>query len=209
MKKIFCMLSLAVALQGCSKPEDQATQTETTSAPSNQLVKTTDTPTPPAPEPSPMEELVQKQTLAEAVDYLKPQMTDTFNSFPEAAGYLALWWHKNGSKWNDLKDFEDAKFGKVLKDPDTERGKRICTFGSIIEIAADKSAGFTVYHAGIMDRNYKNMRVLAVGSTGEIIAQSTAKFCGIVIGKVGFENAAGGTTEAVYAVGLFDLPENR
>lgn len=208
MKKIFCMLSLAVALQGCSKSEDQAIQHET-SAPSSQLAKTTNTPTPPAPTPSPIDELLQKQTLSDAVDYLKPKMTDTFNSFPEAAGYLALWAHNKGFKWGDLKDFKDSKFGSVLKDPDTERGKRICTNGSIIEISADKSAGFTVYHAGIMNDNFRVLRMLAVGSTGDLVAQSTAKFCGIVIGKIGFENAAGGTTEAVYAVGLFDLPENK
>jgi hypothetical protein len=209
MNKFFCMLSVAVALQGCSKPDDQPSKPDTTSAASNQLVKKTDMPTPPAPKPSPVSELLEKQTLAEAVEYLKPKMTDTFNSFPEAAGYLAIWVNQHGFKWKDLANFEETRFGKVLKDPDAERGKRICMAGSIVEIAADKTAGFTVYHVGLADNNMRFMRVLAVGSTGELIAQSPFRFCGVVIGKVGFQNSIGGTTEAVYAVGVFDLPENR
>ena len=207
MKRTFCLLTLAIVLQGCSKPEEQPAQVENTA--SSELVNTVNTPAPPAASPSPLQQLLDKPTLMEAVNYLKPEMKDAFNSFPEAAGYLAIWSNKHGFKWKDLANFEETQFGRVLKDPDAERGKRICMVGSIVEIAADKTAGFTVYHAGLADNNMRFMRVLAVGSTGDLIAQSPFRFCGVVIGKVGFQNSIGGTTEAVYAVGVFDLPENR
>jgi hypothetical protein len=42
-----------------------------------------------------------------------------------------------------------------------------------------------------------------------LVADSNATFCGVIVGKVGFTNASGGTTNAPYLVGMFDLPENR
>lgn len=53
------------------------------------------------------------------------------------------------------------------------------------------------------------MRFAAVASTGELVAQSSANFCGVTTGKYSYSNSGGGTTHAVFLVGMFDLPENK
>jgi hypothetical protein len=52
-------------------------------------------------------------------------------------------------------------------------------------------------------------RFYAVGSTGSIVESSSARFCGVAIGKYDYTNSMGGAGHAVAAVGMFDLPENR
>ena len=38
--------------------------------------------------------------------------------------------------------------------------------------------------------NYSDVtRVLAIGSTGDLVEESNATFCGVVIGKVSYSNA--------------------
>ena len=205
MNRFLLTLAVVGVLGGCSKPEEK-----TMAAPSSELVTATNTPAPPSPKPSPINLLLEKQTLLEAIDYVKPEMKDTFNSFPEAAVFLATWANKHNMHWKDLAPLQETRYGKIMKDADAERGKRVCTGGAIVEIEVDKSAGFPIYHAGIVDNNYRVTRVMAVGSTGELVAGSRVnQFCGVVIGKTGFQNAGGGTTSAVYAMGMFNLPENK
>lgn len=148
------------------------------------------------------------KTLADAIENAKPRMTDEFDAFPAAAGVLAYWMQNNATKIGDIKNVELTKRGRILKDSYNERGKRLCVSGNVVEIQVDRSGGFPAYHAGIMNNNGDVTRVLAVGSTGDLVADSNATFCGIVIGKVGFTNAMGGTTSAPYLIGMFDLPEN-
>ena len=112
-------------------------------------------------------------------------------------------------KIGDIKSLESTTRGKVLKDSFSERGKRLCVSATLVEIQVDRSAGFSAYHAGLVNNYTDVTRVLAVGSTGDLVADSSATFCGVVVGKVGFTNASGGTTNAPYLVGMFDLPENR
>lgn len=59
------------------------------------------------------------------------------------------------------------------------------------------------------DNEFNIYRATAVESSGELVEGSNATLCGIVIGKLGYDNAAGGTTRAPYLFGMFDLPENR
>ena len=78
------------------------------------------------------------------------------------------------------------------------------------EITADDSLGTPkVFTGGLIDNSGQIYRFIAVKSTGEIVKGSTAKFCGIVTGRLMFSNSVGGTTHAVSLVGMFDLPENR
>jgi hypothetical protein len=49
----------------------------------------------------------------------------------------------------------------------------------------------------------------AVGETGDLVAGSRTRLCGIVTGLHSFLNSGGGVTHAIRAVGMFDLPENR
>lgn len=207
MNKIFLMMGL-VALVGCNQqqaPENTSNEkvAETTTSQEKPVVEEkTDV-------EKGAERLLSQNTLSDAVEMIKPTMSDAFNEFPASAGIVAFWMENKHSKIGDIKALEPSKRGKILKDSLNERGKQLCVSGTIVEIQVDRSGGFPAYHVGIVSNYTDVTRVLAVGSTGELVANSNATFCGVVIGNVGFSNASGGTTNAPYLVGMFDLPENR
>ena len=112
-------------------------------------------------------------------------------------------------KWSELSQVPATKYGLVMKDPDRERGKRLCIQGSIIEIHAENSGYGKLFHGGIWSDGGNIYRFIAVGSSGELVERSRASFCGVVIGKQDYSNSAGGMTHAVFLVGMFGLPENK
>lgn len=76
-------------------------------------------------------------------------------------------------------------------------------------IHTDKSTGKPIYMGGLMTNDVKVIRFVAVGSSGELVENSSARFCGFVMGLNSYSNAVGGTTHGVSVVGMFDLPENQ
>lgn len=126
----------------------------------------------------------------------------------KGAAVLALWGYQ-GMKWSELQEIPKGKYGVVMKDPDSQRGSRLCVYGQVIEIAVDKSVPQKIYQGGIFDDDGRIYRFIAVGSTGEIVAHSYANFCGIVTGQQHYANSMGGEAHAVHLVGMFDLPENK
>jgi hypothetical protein len=96
-----------------------------------------------------------------------------------------------------------------MKDPEAERGKRLCSLGTINQIEVDRSAGSPIYNGGLMTPGFDSVRFSAVGSSGDLVEGSGARICGIVTGKYSYSNAGGGTTHAVYLVGMFDIPQNK
>jgi hypothetical protein len=164
-----------------------------------------------APSPPPEEkkapEVKPPKTLAEAVALVKPAMNDTFNEVSKGAIVLAAWSIKNMT-WSELNKLPPTKHSLVMKDPDEERGKLLCGRGMIIELAAEKTEIGKVHNGG-MFVNSNVYRFIAIGSTGELVAQNWAGFCGVVIGKQSYQNSMGGTAHAVFLVGMFSLPENK
>jgi hypothetical protein len=61
----------------------------------------------------------------------------------------------------------------------------------------------------LMTGSVNIVRFYAVGSSGDLVQNRPARFCGAVAGRYSYDNAAGGSTHAVAVVGLFDLPENK
>jgi hypothetical protein len=55
---------------------------------------------------------------------------------------------------------------------------------------------------------YDLIKFVAAGSTGQLVAQSRARFCGATTGKYSYSNSGGGTSHAVQMVGMFRVPEN-
>ena len=206
MKKVLLVVALtATVLVGCSKQPNTETNNEKMTQPvvaQPAADEKTDT-------EKGAEQLLSKNTLPEAIEMIKPTMSDEFNAFPAAAGVVAFWMENKHTKIGDIRVLDSSTRGKILKDSFNERGKRLCVSGTIVEIQVDRSGGFPAYHAGLASNYTDFTRVLAVGSTGELVANSSATFCGVVIGKIGFNNAVGGTTNAPYLVGMFDLPENK
>lgn len=204
MKKVLLIVGLAI-LVGCSEQPNTETHNENMTQPAiaqSPIDAKTDA-------EKTVELLLSKSSLTEVIEMVKPTMSDEFDAFPESAGVLAFWMDNKETKIDDIKNLDTSTRGKILKDSFNERGKRLCVSGSIVEIQVDRSGGFPVYHAGLVNNYVDATRILAIGSTGDLVADSNATFCGVIIGKIGYTNASGGTTNAPYLVGMFDLPENR
>lgn len=155
-----------------------------------------------------IEALMAIHTLAEATKTTLPAMADTINEPSPGAAIFALWAWKRG-KWADFGVKDETTFAKVLKDSDEERGKRYCASGSIIEITAEKFDGGKLDVGLLMDDSMRLFHFLSAGSSGSLVKDSPARFCGVVTGKYDYHNSAGGTGHAIELVGMFDLPENR
>lgn len=201
MKKIL-LATVLLTLIGCSKQSDNNENMTQPAVAQPEIAEKSDS-------EKYAELLASQDTLSKAVNMIKPTMSDEFDAFPSSAGILASWMNEKNVKISDIRSLESSTRGKILKDSFSERGKRLCISATLVEIQVDRSAGFAAYHAGLVNNYTDVTRVLAIGSTGDLVADSNATFCGVIVGKVGFTNASGGTTNAPYLVGMFDLPENR
>lgn len=161
------------------------------------------------PERSPLEELLAIEDFATALERVKPLMTDTFDDISPGAAMLGIWGSRH-MHWTDVAVTKnETSFALVRKDADAARGKRICLRGRIIQIAKEKLDEGAIF-SGLMLTGYSQItRFIAVGSTGELVERSGARYCGVVIGTYDYKNSGGGTGHAVSMVGMFDLPENR
>lgn len=165
-------------------------------------------PEPPA-EPSPIEVLMSKTTLAEAIEEVRDTMTDTVNETSPGAAMLALWAHKH-LRWADVAVAKNETSPALIrKDSDAARGKRMCVRGRIIQIAKEKLEDGAVFHGLLLSGYSEITSFIAAGSTGELVEHSRARLCGVAIGTYDYSNSGGGTGHAISLVGMFDLPENR
>lgn len=194
---------VALVLAACSEKKAEAVasdRAETAAAPA---------PAPQAapPEPSPVEKLLATTTLADAVEHVRPLMTDTFDDTSPGAALLGLWSAKH-LRWLDVAVAKnETSFARVRKDSASNRGKRMCVRGRIVQIHKDASADL---YTGLMLVGYSDIaRFIVAGDTGELVERSSARLCGVVIGTYDYTNSGGGTGHAVSLVGMFDLPENR
>jgi len=118
-------------------------------------------------------------------------------------------WSAQRLDWNSLSGIPETSRAKVMKDPEAERGKRLCASGTIIEIHSSRRSGQTIFSGGINTPSFDVVRFYAVRSTGDLVQRSVARICGVVTGTETYSNSSGGVTHAVFVVGMFDLPENR
>jgi hypothetical protein len=134
-------------------------------------------------------------------------MDDTDGETSFGAKLLAIWAAPH-LRWADLGELPETRFALVQKDADEERGKRLCTQGTIIEIETAKQDYGKVFLGGIFS-NSDVVRFIAVGKSGTLVSGSWARICGVVVGTESYKNSGGGTTHGVRIVGMFDLAENR
>lgn len=147
------------------------------------------------------------KTLADAIASARGEMADTQETFSDGAQDLVLW-AQDRLEWKDLAAVPVTKAALVMKDSDEQFGKRICASGMIVEISAVDIAGKAYVGEIVNEDSGNTFRFIALRSTGDIVQQSDARFCGIVTGKVDYANSMGGETHAIQLVGMFDLPEN-
>ena len=167
----------------------------------------------PAPTKSPQEVLTEKigtaTTLEQALTLAKPIMGDSSNETDVGAKLLALW-AMNHMKWSDVGVAEDeTSHALARKDSDEARGKRLCTTGTVIQIESLKSATGKYFTGLTMTGAGNIFHFTAVGSSGTLVARSSARLCGVVTGLYDYSNSGGGVGHAVELVGMFDLPENK
>jgi hypothetical protein len=162
-----------------------------------------------APSTNPYDVVMTKKTVAEALNVARPLMIEKAGDTSPGSFLLSLWALKN-LQWPDVAvKSDETSFARTMKDSDAERCKRLCMSGAIVEIAAAKQPTGTLY-VGLLYSPAGNLyHFAAVKSTGDLVAESPARFCGFVTGRYDYSNSAGGTGHAVDMVGMFDLPENR
>ena len=204
-------LCLLCACRG-SSGDTEAEPTRTTRA-EEQPTSRVQAPVAVAPEQvSPAEFIGKLGTYAEAWAQALPLMDDPPNNMSTGALLFSVWASAK-LKWADVSVAQnETSFAKVAKDPDAERGKRLCASARIIEIRKLEHAAIpkTVYFGGMFMNGFDNVgRFIAVGSTGDLVQSSVSRFCGAVVGMQSYGNSVGGVTHAVAFVGMFDLPENR
>jgi hypothetical protein len=102
-------------------------------------------------------------------------------------------------RWSDV-EAPETTIGRVQKDADAERGKRLCAEGTIDRIERRDLDRRKVYVGRLTQADGDSVELVALGTTGDLVKRSPAKFCGAVVSK---------NTDAPVIVGLFDLPENR
>lgn len=208
LKCLFLLITLLLTSCSNEKGPGKATPPIPTPAPA----EPTPVPEPPPPPPEPEETMAQKLAklgFPEAVEFVKPMMSDEMNETSKGAVMLAVWGMQK-MVWTDVFVAKnETSFALVQKDPDEARGKRMCTSGTIIQIEVTKT-DFGKVNEGLLRTNSGNLfNYNMVGGSGELVARSRAKMCGVVIGKYSYSNSGGGTGHAVQLVGMFDLPENK
>lgn len=157
----------------------------------------------------PVPAILQAPDLAAAIKVTKPLMIDTRDDSSRGAIQLSLWAMKH-LVWSDVGiPKNETKLALVHKDPDEERGKRLCVGGSLIQIEVEKTA-LGKLNIGLLRNDADDLvHFLAAGSSGTLVKGSPARLCGVVTGLYDYGNSGGGTGHAVEIVGMFDLPANK
>lgn len=198
--------SLALLVCACSKTEKVSADKAPAASTSTPAMAVKQVPPPP---PSPLEQMMGKTTLSDAIAFAKPSMEDSRDDTDKGTLLMVSWLSKNPSNWAAIQALPDTSIAKVLKDSEEERGKRLCVSGRVIQIHTEKLDTGKIFSGTFATNDSKYVSYLAAGSSGELVERSPAKFCGVVTGRHSYSNVSGGTTHAVRAVGLFDLPENK
>jgi hypothetical protein len=147
--------------------------------------------------------------IKSSVDFFKTSFKDSTNNLDAGAVSFSIWAIKKDISWKDLNSLTKTSYAKCQKDIDSERGNVLCVSGSVLEMTVQRSGYGAVYIGGFNSSSFNIVRFIAVKSTGELVAGSSSKLCGVVTGLQSYSNSGGGVTHSVHVVGLFDLPENR
>ncbi len=81
-------------------------------------------------------QIMSQPSLEKAIAVAKPQMSDTLDKLDEGSALLTLWASKYLS-WDDLMALPETSPALFRKDPDAERGRRLCETGTISVIRAE------------------------------------------------------------------------
>jgi hypothetical protein len=220
-----CLLVAAVALVGCKKGDDAATAAAASSAASvapkpvasqsGSVATIASKPASPSAAPGPVgptdaltTRVALVTSLAEVIPIVRPQMSAGADGYGDGAAVLVAWLGIHKATVESIEAIpDDTDYGMVMKDASAELGKRYCVTGKVITI--EVMPGEPKAYSGLLADGDHGVRFVAARSTGRIVADSTARYCGIVTGSTSRKGADGKTYRSADTVGLFDLPENR
>lgn len=152
-------------------------------------------------------------TLESAIAGFKDEsiMTEELVSMENSPSFLQnmiFWDALVGMNWDELNNIPKANYQRMNKDIVAESGKSFCFEGMVHEIRVDRTIKPSITEA-LMYVPYEGYAaIVAVKSSGDILPETTAKFCGIAVGRRFYQTLMG-TDSAPYLVGMFDLPENK
>lgn len=159
-----------------------------------------------------VDDLLEMKSFDEAVSFAKPFMIPKFGETSQGAQLLAIWSVSHDISWSDVSITPGksmTSFSKVMKDQSEELGKHMCVAGFLIQIEVKHLSNSKVADGLLMDEAERLYSFSALGSSGDLVAKSSAKFCGVVTGRFDYSNSGGGAGHAVELVGMFDLKENK
>lgn len=139
---------------------------------------------------------VTPPSAAPVVEPPRPSLDEAFAAAKSDLDTLASY----QLRWSDVDVASQTTLAKVEKDPDAERGRRVCADGTLERITKSERAGRTFYAGALVTKEGDRVEFLVGGTTGELVKRDSAKLCGIVTGTV---------DGATHVFGMFDLPENR
>lgn len=204
-------LLIAASLANCKKKEEEAPPPlpsatvepvptpppVVTSAPTVVQLQ----PVPPAPGQAP-------STLGEAIMFAKPQMRESTGSPDEGSATLLKYWLDKKYSWAQLEAVPPTTEAAFLANPANERGKRICSTGTVQQI--NKVNPTPPQHEGLLTTQAsENVSFGAVGDVTGIKQGGPGKFCGIATGIQDMTSPSGQPIRAIRSVGMFDTPANR
>ncbi|MCW5792032.1 MAG: hypothetical protein KIT72_16570 [Polyangiaceae bacterium] len=117
---------LGLGATGCKKKKSETIVTRPVVAPES----APPAPAPPPPAMTPAEIIQKMETLEDAIALAKPAMADTESAVSIGAVLLGAW-SIDKLSWNALNALPKTEHKLVMKDPDEERGKVLCTRGQL------------------------------------------------------------------------------
>lgn len=147
--------------------------------------------------------------LARAVANALPQMADTDARISQGEMALVQWMGTNPPGWAELTRLPKTEAALAMKDIHSQRGKLACVSGKVRYVTQMPFGDASAYVGWIGDPATGMYRFTAVRSAGQLAQDSTATFCGIVIGRSLLSDFNLGPVQSLALAGMFDLPENR
>jgi hypothetical protein len=203
--------ALLVGSLGCRKGTPPATAAPPTPAPLPGPTQGPGEPAPTAPAadgPAASPDDEDPPTLATAIAKARPLMTG--DAAGTTAGTLVLiGWSNRHLRWQDVAvDHDETSAALLKKDPDAQKGKRICVSGKIAAMNPVRTDSALYWNGLLAAPRDRAFAFSAVGTAGTLAAGSDARVCGVVTGHGNVTTPAGRPAPAIVLVGMFDLPEN-
>jgi hypothetical protein len=211
-KVVYVAIAVTTVLGGCKK---NGSPTEPAGGPA-------------APKPAPKVEKPDEDpgftrlkkpstTLAEAIDIVREDVDQkSIGTHNFASRRLAFWAVGDGGdkgsalKWDAVAVTKNETNPRlIIKDPEASLGKRLCVKGFIAEIHKHKIEERKMFRGLLGTWGGDILSFWAIGDTGDLVEERTAKFCGVAAGKYVYRSREGKEKDAIEVVGFFDLPTNK